>query len=414
MDLAPIILFCYNRPEHTKKTIEALKKNNLAKNSDLHIFLDGPKRDEDKEKINEIEKYINEIEGFNKCYLYKSNNNKGLANSVIDGVTQIINECEKAIVLEDDIVTSKKFLLFMNEALNFYKNDTNIYSISGYSIPIDIPESYKESVYLSYRSMSGSWSTWKDRWNKIDWEIKDYDEFVNNLRNVDNFKRGGDDMPQMLKMQIEGKIDSWAIRWCYNQYKNRQFAVLPIKSLVSNIGWDGSGTHSDKTNRYDNELDEEYTWSFKNDLQVDSDIANRFRKFYSLQLPEEKLKMQREVNLFLLKWIDSLIENKYISMKIKEKYNVNSISIYGCGTIGIRLYRQLKKENILKINCFIDKNTNQNFNDIKCLNVNEYLKEYTMKELIIVSPFYYYDEILKNIMVISNKVKVASIEEVIK
>jgi Predicted glycosyltransferases len=414
LDLAPIILFCYNRPEHTKKTIEALKKNDLAKDSNLHIFLDGPKVDEDNEKINEIEEYINKIEGFNKCYLYKSSKNKGLANSVICGVTQIINKYDKVIVLEDDIITSKNFLLFMNEALNFYENSKNIYSIGGYSIPIDIPEDYKESVYLSYRSMSGAWATWEDRWNKIDWEIKDYSEFVNNLRNVDNLKRGGDDMPQMLKMQLDGKIDSWAIRWCYNQYKNRQFAVLPIKSLVSNIGWDGSGTHSNKTNKYDNELEEEYKWSFKNDLQVDSDIANSFRKFYSVQLPEEKIKIQGEVNLFLLKWIDNLIKNECISMKIKEKYDVNSISIYGCGTIGSRLYKQLKKENILKINCFIDKNISDNLNDIKCLSINEYLKDYTMKELIIVSPFYYYDEILNDITLISDKVKIASIKEIIK
>lgn len=414
MDLAPIILFCYNRPKHTKKTIEALKKNNLAKDSNLHIFLDGPKRFEDNEKIHEIEKYVNNIEGFNKCCLHKSNKNKGLANSVISGVTQIINKYDKVIVLEDDIVTSKNFLEFMNEALKFYKDSENIYSIGGYNIPINIPEDYKENVYLSYRAMSWGWATWKDRWSKIDWEIKDYSEFINDRRAVDDFKLGGDDLPQMLKMQLEGKIDSWAIRWCYNQYRNKQFTILPIKSLAKNIGCDNSGTHCNKTNKYDSKLDEKYIWSFKHDLEVDPEINNRFRKFFVKQLPEEKLQVQFQINLFLSKWIDSLIKNECISVNIKEKYNINSISIYGCGNIGRKLYKQLKKENILKINCFIDQNRNENYDNIRCLSIDEYLKEHKKEELIIISPFYYYDEITKDISSRSNDLRITSIEEIIK
>ncbi|MFW6016806.1 MAG: glycosyltransferase, partial [bacterium] len=239
--LSPIVLFVYNRPEHTKKTIKALKKNKLADKSKLFIFSDGEKSANDKQKVKEVRKIINKIDGFKQGKVFESEENKGLANSVIDGVTKIINQYGKVIVLEDDLITSKNFLRYMNRALDFYEEDKKIWSISGYNLPIGIPDDYKHDVYLSYRASSWGWATWKDRWDKIDWDINDYSEFINDKSAQKLFNRGGSDMKNMLKSQMEGKIDSWAIRWCYNQFKNDSYTIYPVVSKVKNIGMDGSG-----------------------------------------------------------------------------------------------------------------------------------------------------------------------------
>jgi len=246
--LSPIILFVYNRPWHTEQTVEALKKNELAGESDLFIFSDGPKVEND-ENVKKVREYIKTINGFNSVTIIEREKNLGLANSVIAGVTEIVNKFGKVIVLEDDLVTSKYFLKFMNEALDFFKDRNDVFSISGHSYPpsiMKIPHSYKHDIYLSYRFGSWGWATWKDRWNKVDWEIKDYEQFKKDNKMKADFNRGGSDMSDMLISQMEGKIDSWAIRFDYAHFKNYCYNIRPVKSLVHNIGFDGSGVHCEQ------------------------------------------------------------------------------------------------------------------------------------------------------------------------
>lgn len=413
MELAPIILFGYNRPEHINKTIDCLKNNELAKESNLFVFIDGPKSENDIEKVNQVKKIANEISGFKNVNIYSSNENRGLANSVINGVTQIINKYGKVIVLEDDIITSTKFLLFMNEALNFYEYNDSIYSISGYNVPIKIPKEYKESVFLSFRPMSWGWATWQNRWENIDWNINDYDEFKNNRRAVDNFKQGGDDMPQMLQMQFEGKIDSWAIRWAYNQYKKNQYSVLPIYSLVKNIGWDSTGVHCGVTNKYDSNLDKIENWEFVNNLLVDREIVNNFRKFCVPVLDDELVVDYKKRSEFSNEWVSFLVNEKCLSEIIIKNYNVQCVSIYGYGTIGQNLYKQLKNEKILEVKYVIDKSTDSNFKNNSFISLDEYIDKYNKNELLIISPFYYIEEIAKEIDKKCDFIKYVSIKDLI-
>lgn len=231
MDLAPIVMFTFNRLEHTKKTIEALKKNNFAKESEIFIFSDGPRNEQEKLKVNEVRKFINNIDGFKNVTLSESEVNKGLANSVINGVTKIINEYGKIIVLEDDLVTSKYFLEYMNKALNLYKSRKDIWSISGYTPNIEIQREYKDEVYLIKRGASWGWATWKDRWKLNDWDVNDYVEFKKNKKMVREFNLSGSDMAPMLNDQMEGRINSWAIRWGYNQFRQNMWTVYPVKLL---------------------------------------------------------------------------------------------------------------------------------------------------------------------------------------
>lgn len=289
--LAPIVLFVYNRPEHTQKTINALKKNELAKESELFIFSDGEKNQIDKKKVQEVREIINNINGFKNIKIYESKINNGLANSVIDGVTNIINEYGKVIVLEDDLITSKIFLRYMNRALNFYEDNKDIWSISGYNLPINIPKGYDHDVYLSYRAHSWGWATWKDRWNEIDWKIKEFDQFLSNKQKQKLFNRAGNDMTRMLKKQINGQIDSWAIRWCYNQFKEDSYTIYPVKSKVKNIGMDGSGVHCGVSNQHDVILDNgDCRVEFSKKLELNEKILHNFKQYYAPKTLKGKIK----------------------------------------------------------------------------------------------------------------------------
>jgi hypothetical protein len=220
----------------------------------LIIFSDGAKNDSDSQKVQAIREYIKTIKGFDRIEIVLRDKNFGLANSVISGVTEVLKQYDQVIVIEDDILTSLSFLTFMNKALVFYQENKSIYSISGYPYPIKIPNTYKKDIFISYRSSSWGWGTWKDRWEKVDWEVKDFSSFISDSKVQNLFDRGGQDLTQMLKAQMIGKIDSWAIRWGYAHFKNNAYCIYPIVPLCKNIGTDKSGTHSSSSKKLDVEL----------------------------------------------------------------------------------------------------------------------------------------------------------------
>ena len=150
--LAPICLFTYNRLSETIQTVEALQKNELAVESDIFIFSDGPKHEKDILLVNAVRKYIKSINGFRSITIIDSENNKGLAKSIIDGVTQIVEKYDKVIVLEDDLITSQNFLSFTNQALDFYEKNSNIFSISGYTLNLPSLSKYNKDLYLGVRA----------------------------------------------------------------------------------------------------------------------------------------------------------------------------------------------------------------------------------------------------------------------
>lgn len=246
--LAPIALFVYDRPSHTTRTIEALKSNEGAKDSILHVFADGPKKgatEETSTRINEVRGIISHIDGFAEVHLHLSDTNKGCARSVREGITEIINQYGRAIIVEDDIETSPMFLSFMNQALDIYESNKRIWAIGGMNVDIKLREKYtaKHDLYLVHRSCSWGWATWADRWKDIDWEVKDADQFFSNSKSMRRFDRGGEGMSQMLRDQIDGKIDAWDIVWDYHIFKHNGYCLRPVKSFTRNIGMDGSGTH---------------------------------------------------------------------------------------------------------------------------------------------------------------------------
>jgi hypothetical protein len=245
MQLAPIILFVYNRPLHTALTLEALSKNELAGESVLYIYADGAKENitaDDAEKIRETREVIRKKKWCKEIHIIQSDINKGLANSIINGVTQVIDKHGSIIVLEDDLVVSPFFLSYMNGLLGLYEKDEEIISIHGYNYPIKMK--YTDTTFLLKGADCWGWATWKRGWDLFEQNPKKLlDEIeAKELSNEFDFF-GSYAYTNMLKAQQEGKLDSWAICWYASAFVKNKLTVYPGKSLVSNIGTDGSGTH---------------------------------------------------------------------------------------------------------------------------------------------------------------------------
>lgn len=284
--LAPIVLFTYKRYEHTKKVLDALNNNLLVENSELFIFCDGAKTEKDRadvEHTREIVKSFSTNNSFKKVEVYFSEKNSGLATSVINGVTEIINRYGKIIVLEDDLVTTSDFITYMNSALDFYEKNEKIWSISGFSFFDPKKFDYPYDIYMGYRGCSWGWATWKDRWDMVDWNVSDYKKFKINPFLRHRFMVSGNDMPGMLDKQMRGFISSWAIRWCYQQNKLKMYTVFPKYTKIRNIGTDGSGTHSGNTRSYDVDLVDNVSCKFE-DLDADKRVLKLYREKFDISL----------------------------------------------------------------------------------------------------------------------------------
>lgn len=243
MRLAPICLFTYNRLAETEQTIEHLKRNFLAKQSELFIFSDSYKNEKSKSKVEAVRDYIRTVDGFKSVTIFEMSANMGLANSIISGVSKIIKKYGKAIVLEDDLITSSNFLDYMNQSLDYYESNSKVFSIAGYSIKVNTPTDFKSDVYFKGRATSWGWATWEDRWNSVDWELKDIDTFFKSRKQKRHLRKHGDDLLKILKDYTKGRNDSWAIRFAYNQIKGNKVSVAPVISKVRNIGFGDDATH---------------------------------------------------------------------------------------------------------------------------------------------------------------------------
>ena len=289
MKLAPIIVFAYDRPEHLKRTIEALAKNEYAGESELYIYCDGPKADASDERklhIKQVREVAHAAKGFKDIHVVETEANKGLANSIIGGVSDVIEKHGRVIVLEDDLLTSPHFLKYMNAALDKYESYPAVFSVSANRPPVNkmvIPADYEYDVFVSLRSFSTGWATWKDKWERIDWSLDYLEEFLKHPQQIKSFHHGGDDLTNMLLLQRDHKIDSWAIRYSFQHFYHHAVAILPCVPFVDNIGFDGTGTHSgsDETD-FRNNLDAAPENPRMPDvIYEDERIINAFVNYYS-------------------------------------------------------------------------------------------------------------------------------------
>lgn len=250
---APIILFAYNRPAHTEATLQALAACELAAESELHIFVDYPKKPEHQATWEATKAVVYRDWPFRQVHITERQENYGLIRSVIEGVSALMEQHGRAIVLEDDLQAAPSFLRFMNEALDAYEDQPEIFSVSGYNFGpnlMQIPDHYQDDYYFCYRPTSWGWATWRDRWATVDWEVKDIEQFKKSGRQQRAFNRSGDDLSDMLIGSVEGRLHSWYARFAYAQFKQQRLSIVPVRSLIQNIGMDGSGVHCGPSDTY--------------------------------------------------------------------------------------------------------------------------------------------------------------------
>jgi hypothetical protein len=245
---APILIFAYNRPQHLKATLQCLEQNDLASQSILYVYADGPKKDstaENEIKINKVREVLNEKFNFKEVDIIARDCNMGLANNVIAGVTEIVNQYGSVIVLEDDLLTSKGFLTYMNNALEKYKSEDKVMQISGHQFPVSDINSRNESFFLPFTTSWG-WATWRRAWSQFDESALGYESLKTNNNLKDKFNLDNTyPYSSMLINQMENKsVDSWAIRWWWSVFKKDGLVLFPDKSLVKNVGFDANGTHT--------------------------------------------------------------------------------------------------------------------------------------------------------------------------
>jgi hypothetical protein len=241
MRTSPIALFVYNRPRHTQMTVEFLKANQLASESDLIIFSDGAKTEVQIENVADVRKYLKTINGFNSVSVIEREGNLGLAKSIIGGVTEILEQNDRVIVMEDDLVTSPHFLTYMNNGLEMYAEEERIISIHGYVYPVkkQLPE-----TFFMRGSDCWGWATWRRGWAYFNPDGQYLLDELKRQRLITDFDlNGAYGFSNMLKGQIAGRNNSWAIRWHASAFLENKLTLYPGRSLVYNIGSDESGSN---------------------------------------------------------------------------------------------------------------------------------------------------------------------------
>lgn len=265
MQYAPIVVFAFNRLDVLTNTIQSLKANPEAKDSDLFVFVDGarPHKEGEAAKVAAVQDFVKSIDGFKSVHYTFAEANKGLAKSIIGGTTEVINQYGKVIVVEDDLFVSRSFLRFMNQMLDLYEKDERIMQVSGYGCLLTKIGDYSYDAYINERGHSWSWGTWKDRWETVDWDVRDYEELKASKALQKKFNKRGSDLYKMLNGYMTGENNSWYIRFNYSMYKQGRYSVMPIRSLVRNDGFGMEATNCSNYNRYKVDFEIEHKGEFK-------------------------------------------------------------------------------------------------------------------------------------------------------
>jgi hypothetical protein len=295
-DLAPIILFVYNRPWHTEQTLKALMANELSAQSTLFIYSDGLKKNADeaqKTAFQQTKEIIKRENWCKKVFIVERKENLGLVKNVLDGVTEVINKYGKIIVLEDDLVTSPFFLNYCNDGLNVYENISHVFSINAYQFPLDTNKI--DTFLCTLATTSWGWATWKDRWNKLKLDL-DYKNVIQDNKFLrQRFNLGDYDYANMLDHP-----KSWAIKWHYTAFLQNGLGLFPSVSLIYNIGFDGSGencTPNEITQRlYQNKI----KVTLKED--IDMDLMSKLTLYFE-KAPAEKVSQYVKIKRFIKKII---------------------------------------------------------------------------------------------------------------
>lgn len=281
-DYAPVVVYTYTRLEHLKKTISALKANHLAPQSDIFVVSDAAKNPAAETQVKNIRDFVDSIDGFNSVNKVYRDRNLGAFHSIRLAENAILSDYGRVISLEDDIITSKNFLDYINAGLEYYKDCDQVLTVAGYCHPISVPDVYEFDSWISPWHCPWGYGTWKNKYNKIDLDSNPLDVITKNRNLLLAFKKSGDFILDTLELDKRGIISAADARICAQMFVSALCTIMPTKSKVSNIGNDGSGVHSAETNRFDVVLDEGSQRSFKFSdgvLDLDNTLTKQYLHF---------------------------------------------------------------------------------------------------------------------------------------
>jgi hypothetical protein len=301
MGLAPIVLFVYNRLAHTQHVIESLQQNTLAKESELYIYSDAPRNDGNRKSVEKVREYIRDIDGFRSVSIVERKENYGVDKSIIVGATEIVNRFGKIIVLEDDLESHPQFLEYMNSALEKYRNSKRVFSITGYSYTTDIEDENIEETFFLKLTNSWSWATWVDRWELLDKHTTGWEECKHDSKLISQFNYDNSyPYAKIMESQLKQRKNTWDILWYWTVFRRDGLTLYPRRSLVRNIGFDGSGVHCSNIGN-DKLLGGSYNFSMSNDVIEKAEIrqiaAAVLRAKYNLRWHDK-------VRFWIIKCID--------------------------------------------------------------------------------------------------------------
>lgn len=373
------LLFTYKRSYHTQQVVSALQQNTVYPQK-LFIFQDGLKDDADIHEWDSVNKLIHDIDWCPREIIV-SKSNRGLADAVVAGVNYAFRECDAVIVLEDDCVPHSNFMAFMTASLQKYQHENKVYTVSGYAYPVNI-ESNGTDAYFTRRITSWGWGTWKDRWLYYDNDYRILGRIKNNTKLAEELHIWGADLESYILGNIYGRCNSWAVFWALTVIERGGYCLSRYKSLVKNIGFDGSGVNCAKR-EFAQDLQEENRLevNLPEEVEIPESYKLQFADYFSWTSPEERVKAYNGV---LLKWIEYIKRNNgSIADKLLSR-GIHRCSIWGKGSLCDLLLDELKDK--IQICSIVESvPVEKTYRGISVISINEITKD---TQLIIVIPFY--------------------------
>lgn len=375
---APVVIFAYNRPMHLSKTIQVLSDCYLARQTPVILYLDGAKDESDRGKQSEIRHFLRSVHGFFSFEVRSRGENIGLTRNVTSGISEVMQQYGRAIILEDDILVSKSFLNYMNDALYFYENKSEVWHISAWNFPIDSND--LPSTFLWRAALGWGWATWQDRWQHYtrqpgqlleSWTQKQIQEF--NLY-------GSYDFWEQVKKNVKGEIHTWAVFWYATIFQRNGLCLNPSRALTSNIGFDGSGTHhasEEFRQEYDSSFDYQ-ALSFPSVLSEDNKVVGRIISF-NQGIQQNRCTGLVRTNHSLKVLLNKVISNQFDVSIFKGK----NCFVFGTGQLS-RLIAQLLKSRNIDVAAFVVTNV-QNLQQVDGISVESLLNVKKMKPEIIIN-----------------------------
>lgn len=398
------ILFAYNRSRHTRTVLEALRESEVMTDK-LFVFQDGIKNNTD---VKEWKKVSDVIHGITFCdtEVMIEQANKGLANSIIDGVNYVFQNYDAVIVLEDDCVPHPKFITYMIQSLNKYETEQKVYSIGGYAWPIELKKD-EEDAYFCQRISSCGWGTWRSRWKQFERDYMLLKKIIQNPESKRRLDTWGLDLPGQLNGNITGECDSWAVFWALKVIEKDGYCLSPYESLITNIGFDGTGVHSGTLyiDRKYREKDNMKDYILPDHIECSHECMDAFRElFYKTPIQD----IFRTYQNLLITLLNNLRSNKYTE-KLFERFYGKTISVWGTGKICDYLLEELKHR--CTVECIImSMPAYERYHEIPVLSIKDIPD--TVEEIIII-PFYELDKITNTVKNAEKKVKLTGFDEIL-